>query len=133
MNLVRQLPPNHGVWRGKRYQTESFDRAVRRGEIIQLGEQRITDGGEVHRLYRRIRPPAPRWHKPAQTAGIVAIVLGVAGVGIYIALRALLQVASAMMPLVMAIPLGAVMLLAFTRINHRGACPGITMHCKGCR
>ena len=88
---VRRMPPGYGVWKGMRYQEQSFDTAVRRGEVLELW-RRETAPGRVSIGYRRLRDPRPWWVGPAKVAAVTVPGLIFAGVVLHVVARALWQV-----------------------------------------
>ena len=127
---VRSIPPGYGVWRGFRYQTQSFDLQARRGYVVELS-RRVTSTGQVSILYRRLRAAPAPWVRPARMVGVTVGVLAGASVLLYLALRELWVLLVVMAPYLTGIAVLSAILLS--RLGHRGACPGIVVHCKGCR
>lgn len=89
---VRGLPPGLGVWRGTQYKEDSFNTAVKRGEVKAIRRRVNADTGRVAILYRRLKEPAPWWVRPAKVAAVVVPALAFLGVVLYVALYTLWQV-----------------------------------------
>jgi hypothetical protein len=89
------------------------------------------------------RRPAPRRKAKPSVAGemgkalafvgVLALGLILAGVALYFALRNAFD-AAAVAQVGGGLAVGAILLLILgNRVNHSGACPGIAVHCKGCK
>jgi hypothetical protein len=89
------------------------------------------------------RRPAPRpkakpsvageMGKALAFVGVLALGLVLAGVALYFALRNAFD-AAAVAQFGGIVAFGVILLLVLAnRANHSGACPGIAVHCKGCK
>jgi hypothetical protein len=125
--------------------------AAHRGNLLtdprRITPRRLADGRhavKVRMLMPRqpVRARARRWFATHEVAGAMvkafAFVMTLAAIGV-----ALLAVTVALArnalagvdwtPLIGAAAAAATLLLAVNRARHSGTCPGIAVHCKGCK
>lgn len=139
-NLVpREMPivgPPHLV-------REALATQARQGRLLSKPSEivvRPVGNGEISILVRLLVPERLSWRKrnPLLFGSLVALVIaaGIFAAG-WLAVAAVAKAAAAVdgpAAIGALIIVGALLLAALAnRSNHRGACPGIAVHCKGCK
>ncbi len=116
-------------------------RLIRHGRATAVGADRFAVKVEVLEPRRQPRRSGParrasvlsEMGKALAFAGILVLAVALAGVALYFALRNAFD-AAAIAQFGGMVAVGAILLLVLVnRSNHSGACPGIAVHCKGCK